>query len=70
MPFPNARAAVPFSGSTTSIINTPISSVVCSPNRTRLGGVLGLRGFWAELSNVQTACRTVPAGSRSGASHG
>ena len=42
-------AYLPKSG-TTSIIAKPISSVVCSPKRTRRGGLLGLRGLAEVLS--------------------
>ena len=44
-----ATAYLPKSG-TTSIIAKPISSVVCSPKRTRRGGLLGLRGLAEVLS--------------------
>jgi hypothetical protein len=44
----------------------PISSVDCSPNVTRRGGLLGLRGFSAELSKEMVTSITVPFGSTTG----
>ncbi len=38
-----------------------ISSVVCSPNVTDCGGVRGLFGFFAELSNTASISNRVPA---------
>src|SRR5947207_12127766 len=62
-----SRLGMPISpkGETKLTNANAISSLVCSPNFTRCGGVLGLRGLSAELSYVYSIDNLVPAGSLS-----
>src|ERR1043165_172729 len=63
-----SRLAMPMSpnGETKLMKAKALSALVCSPNFTCWGGVLGLRGLSAELSYVYSMESVVPAGNFSG----